>query len=594
MNDKAVRPLGISLWLICWTITAAAFVARAIYGRAVTPLILDTDDAMRLTDVHDFIGGQGWWDLVQHRLNTPYGAEIHWSRLIDVPEAALVLLFRPFGVQFADIAAAYVWPLGLLAVLLWFCARIALHLGGREAVFPALLLPAFCLITMAEYAPGRLDHHGAQIVLSFLMLGASLAALNRPRFALGAGAAAAVSLAIGIEGLPIVGAAVLAFGLSWVASKKHAVAMRDFGLSFALASLVALAIGVAPEKWFVPAFDQISIVYVTAAVLCGAAFVALSVLPLKSWPLRLVVGAAAGAAVAIIVAAAWPGLLKGPYGTLDAWLITNWMDRIAEAQPWWVSLASAPAYPLAVMVPVLVALTVIGRNAFRGDPAKRGEWLIYGLFLLIALVVMLVQIRAARMAAPLAIPAGAALIGWARLHYLAQRRVASILGLIGSWLLSAGLVVAVLVNIGLLAFPDYAEATEDTTREARLACLMPSAFTALAEMPPARIMTPVDLGAHTLLWTPHSVVAAPYHRNTQGIRDAFDFFNRPLDEMRDILDRRGVGLIVACPALPEIRGMIEHTSDSFVSLFAEGKLPGWLSEIPLPDTPLKAWAVAPR
>ena len=62
------------------------------------PLILDTDDAMRLTEVRDFLAGQNWFDLVQHRLNTPYGGLIHWSRLIDLPEAVVVGLLRlPFG-----------------------------------------------------------------------------------------------------------------------------------------------------------------------------------------------------------------------------------------------------------------------------------------------------------------------------------------------------------------------------------------------------------------------------------------------------------------------------------------------------------------
>ncbi|HWB78225.1 MAG TPA: undecaprenyl-diphosphate phosphatase, partial [Nannocystaceae bacterium] len=57
-----------------------------------------------------------------------------------------------------------------------------------------------------------------------------------------------------------------------------------------------------------------------------------------------------------------PGRLPTPLqgGSLDPWLITNWIDRSAEAQPWWVSLVGDPTYPLAVMVPVLVALAVAG------------------------------------------------------------------------------------------------------------------------------------------------------------------------------------------------------------------------------------------
>ena len=50
----------------------------------------------------------------------------------------------------------------------------------------------------------------------------------------------------------------------------------------------------------------------------------------------------------------------------------------------------------------------------RGD---RGAWLIYGAFLVVALLVMLLQIRAARIAVPLAVPACALLVGsacWAK------------------------------------------------------------------------------------------------------------------------------------------------------------------------------------
>ena len=190
--------------LVCWALTAVAFVIRATLTAGTTPLILDTDDAMRLNVVHDLLNGQAWFDFVQHRLNTPYGGEIHWSRLIDVPEAGLLLLLRPIFGAMADTAAAYIWPLALLAMLLWLTGKLAQRLGGRRALLPALLLPAFSLIAMAEFAPGRFDHHSAQVLLTLAMLYCAVAALERPRFAIGAGLAAATALAIGIEGFFVV------------------------------------------------------------------------------------------------------------------------------------------------------------------------------------------------------------------------------------------------------------------------------------------------------------------------------------------------------------------------------------------------------
>ena len=55
----------------------------------------DTDDNLRMAQVRALIAGQDWFDLRQYKLNPPFGADIHWSRLVDLPFAGLILLFRP-------------------------------------------------------------------------------------------------------------------------------------------------------------------------------------------------------------------------------------------------------------------------------------------------------------------------------------------------------------------------------------------------------------------------------------------------------------------------------------------------------------------
>src|SRR5512141_2170453 len=106
MSAKSGK-VGVWPLLICWLLTAAAYIAKAIFTAGSTPLILDSDDAMRLNEVPDFLAGQNWFDRVQPRLNTPCGGELHWSRLIDLPEAALLFPLRPFAGGIADTVAAY-------------------------------------------------------------------------------------------------------------------------------------------------------------------------------------------------------------------------------------------------------------------------------------------------------------------------------------------------------------------------------------------------------------------------------------------------------------------------------------------------------
>ena len=50
---------------------------------------------MRMMQVRGLLHGQGWFDLRQYRLNPPFGANIHWSRLVDLPIAGLILALRP-------------------------------------------------------------------------------------------------------------------------------------------------------------------------------------------------------------------------------------------------------------------------------------------------------------------------------------------------------------------------------------------------------------------------------------------------------------------------------------------------------------------
>jgi uncharacterized RDD family membrane protein YckC len=55
----------------------------------------DPDDALRMVQVRDLLAGQGWFDLHQYRVAPPDGIVMHWSRLVDAPIAAVIMLLRP-------------------------------------------------------------------------------------------------------------------------------------------------------------------------------------------------------------------------------------------------------------------------------------------------------------------------------------------------------------------------------------------------------------------------------------------------------------------------------------------------------------------
>src|SRR5260370_41534286 len=79
---------------LLWAVVACTLAVPVIKDGVFDAM--STDDAMRLVEVRDLIAGQAWFDLAQHRLDPP-GVSMHWSRAIDAPLAALILLLRPLA-----------------------------------------------------------------------------------------------------------------------------------------------------------------------------------------------------------------------------------------------------------------------------------------------------------------------------------------------------------------------------------------------------------------------------------------------------------------------------------------------------------------
>lgn len=109
----------------------------------------DTDDGMRLQQVRDWLGGQRFADLAQHRLGGAQGLEMHWSRVADLLPAGLILLLSPMlGAHAATVAAVAAVPVLWFAAALALVAAVARRLeisGTATAVVAALAFPATTL-----------------------------------------------------------------------------------------------------------------------------------------------------------------------------------------------------------------------------------------------------------------------------------------------------------------------------------------------------------------------------------------------------------------------------------------------------------------
>src|SRR5690606_34358201 len=114
---------------------------------------------------------------------------------------------------------------------------------------------------------------------SLACLVTGLVARRRPSAAWRAGIVAATALSVPLEAAPLVIAAILAFGLGYVADAERAANLRRFGLALAGGLIVHLALARPPGRWLEAACDMISPVYVLAGMAVGLAYLAVSLLP---------------------------------------------------------------------------------------------------------------------------------------------------------------------------------------------------------------------------------------------------------------------------------------------------------------------------
>ncbi len=569
-----------------WLATAATFIWIR-WGMIHWYGLPDTDDNMRMAQVDALLHGQGWYDLRQHKLNPPVGFNIHWSRLVDMPIAALELVSRPFvGGLVAQKFAAAVAP-----VLPLWVAMVAVGITMRRLIDPRAFaigagLMLCCGAAMLMFMPMRVDHHGWQLAL-LLMTIAGLSDRNPMRGGLTMGASSATSLAIGLELMPFLVIAGAAGVLRWVWEPQEEARLRGYALT--LAGGCALGyLGFASYDNAMMRCDVLSPVWLSTMVAAGALAFALAHLKAGDWRLRFGAAAVGGLALAAFFALTFPQCLGRPE-QISPELAAKWFDNIREAkplytQPWTVG-ASVVALPV---VGVIGSFWAAWRA--RGE-GRFGAWAPVALVSLVSLLLVLWQTRQGPAAQLMAIP-GAAWLIWNLVPALLKS---------GSVLVrTIGVVAAVLGFTGLavpLALGQMPAGAPPTARDKAIGkansyCPTLPALTPIARLPATTIFTFVDMGPRLITVTHHSAVAGPYHRNGDAILDVHHAFDGEPDAARAIMLKHGATLLMTCPNMSESTVYRARSPKGFYARLAGGEKFAWLEPVPLPEpSPLLLWRI---
>ena len=585
MTSAQTRQPTFALLLgLAWLLVVVQLLAQNWAETAAT--LLDTDDAMRLAQLRDWLAGQGWYDLNQPRVAAP-GYESHWSRLIDAGLAGTLWLFRLFADEaLAERLMRTVWPMLWLLPTMAGTAAIAWRIAGREAALVALLLALVGLPAFHQFRPGRIDHHNVQVALSVLAVAATVWS-DRVRWAaVAAGAVTGLALAIGLECLPYLIVCGAAFAVRYVLGRSGAPAARDYGLALAASSFAAFFVIVGPQHWTRGLCDAIAVNWVALVLVGGLGLAFFARFTSDSAAVRVACVIGVGAAATLLFVAIEPRCLRGPYAMMDPAVWPIWLAEVREMKPLIGLIIESPLTGIAIAT--FPAAACIAALVLMRDKDLRGDFgfLAVTAAFIAAAITTLAAIKAYSYATWLGMPLVAAfalhLFSLLRLQTLVPRVAVGML--LTPAVLSLGAIT--IANAAGLGTPESAGSADGD------ACHKSANYGGLAQLPRGLIAADIDFGPYLLALTPHSVLAAPYHRLSAGILTAHEVFTATPDAARRVLAQHRVNYLVMCGARAPLGVSEAARGASLWGTLRAGVIPDWLEPL-APSGPMMIYRVKP-
>ena len=547
----------------------------------------DTDDNMRIMQVRALLHGQGWYDLRNYRMNPPFGANIHWSRLVDLPIAGLILGLRPFlGGAGAERWAVAIAPMLPYLLLLYSIALTARRLLGPTAYLLAFLGLIFAQSNNGMFSPERIDHHGWQLALLALSI-ASIADPKKLRGGILLGLSSALSLAIGLEMIIYLAIAGVAMVLFWVDDVEQRDRLQAYAVTLAGSTALSFLIFASNDNWNMVC-DALSPVWLSDALLGGALMFALSWISPADWKRRLALAFCAGIIIALFHALTWPHCLSRPENVSPE-VDRLWLSYVKEARPFYTH-----GWRIATLIMTLPVTGLFGWALLAwwhwADRDLRRRVIGSALPCLAATLLLFWQTRTGPASQMLAVVGCAAFI-WIIIPRSWTSETSSIRILVTSLAVVFGCGAVVPIVVAFIP-EEKATAHEAAIGKANRLCATMWGLHPVALQPKGVVMTFVDLGPRLITLTHHDAIAGPYHRNGQQIVDVMNFWRGSADQAHQIASKYHANYVLSCPDSSTTTIFQAETPKGFYVQLQHGQLPNWLLPVTLPkDSPYRMWKV---
>lgn len=592
--------------VIIWTLL---FQLAWNWGRIVPVMtsgqLVGTDDFLRLHQIQNWMAGQGWYDISVHRMFPPNGADIHWSRLVDVPIAGLIWLFDlVFETKIAIRITTILWPSALLAAVVVVLTLICDRLFKNYNRLLPMLFAVLCMSSIVQFLPGRIDHHNVQILLFSLTI---LGLVNRDTgwgdYLMGF--AMAFSISIGLDSAALFVIILAYLGYEWaIGHDINGRGLIKIALAIAVSTIVLFLLNFEPARYLDARCDANSIFYATALMLLSGAFILLALTSgvLNRFVSRALVGSLAGIAAIAILLVLFPDCANGPYGAISDEAKVRWLEKVGEAMSLSDLLKKDPSSWIRTVGYVLVML-IAGLYVVLHPKHSSAKLVALYVILLACALGTILQIRVLRTGIYVSIPfcvivadsswralekryADAKPIAYGLQFLLVAVLVSATWSWVGTYFLGKSTKEQLAVSSSTSTVEVEQTPEAGIKRNVSRKCQADSDYLYLASLSPAIVMSDLYSTPAALVFSPHTFIAGPYHRNERGILDVMDFFETDTKTARALVDKYQLDYVSFCMNI-----VGTYPKASVGGGIQKDDLPDWLEEISPKNSPVKVLRV---
>lgn len=596
------------LWLLINAVGISLQSEHLMSGYARGP-----DSYVRLVRVEELFATFDWYQARIIDLGYPLGADIHWTRPLDVIIlllAAPLMIFMTTGsaIFWAGVSVSAISTLAAAVAFVWAIRPML----PRDAPDDVWILPASALmaqpIIFAYSVVGRADHHITLVVMFIIAVGFLLRSLEdstRTRDALYCGVAMGVGLWMSVELLVALLPVAAVFALVWIRGTGSVAQGVSFAKGMTLAVVVAIVAENPPGELWVVAYDRISVVHLTLAAGMLAFWWAVAALGSRmGFAGRIAAVSLAAVLGGALMWSLFPGFFVGPMVDVDVSAEAVWAANVKEMRSIFPTSYHTTAEFVMILGNGLFAIPYCIRMLRRAvSDRQRNLWLaallllgasvpaavLHVRFSLYTEVVFLIIIATAWATAQTGI-----LRRDGSLRVALLRALATVAILIGATAIGGGLIMAERNN----GLPDAADNLvadvksddrQDVEPNVELGCDLKEVGTFLdgASTTPLTVLTLVDYGPALVYHSRQRVLAGPYHRNGAAIVTVRDLLaGSDMERLHTSFGERGIDAVLICSEGGESRFFAgaeeDGASETLYKLLVAGSPPQWLRAADLP------------